>query len=495
MRAEAARLISRSARSIGLDVEQNLMDYNAGFQKVATDHDFDLTIIRFSGTAERLDPNVFLSKLYASSEYKPGSFNWTGLKDEKLDAFILKQQSEMDVEKRREIVFAAQKAAFDVHSRSVLVYPANTQAYRSDRVRNLVPGAGEGIGALWTDLSAEPIGGDGFIRTGATVELKSLNPVAVADNNEIFELRMIYDRLLQVGADGSIKMWAARDVKLRDPVTIDIQLRENMTFHDGKPVTAEDVKFSIDYHKRWNAPYYLEALSKVAGVTVTASHTLTLRLTEAYAPLYFNLLASIFIIPKHIWQTFPESVGVDDPLKWDNPTPVGSGPFKFDYWRRGAELRVSANTGHFNPPKNAGILRIVYGSHDALAAAIERNECDRTRYVIKPSLMDALSKVENCVGKAYPSHGVYDFSYNCVNTPFSDPALRRAFEHILPKEVIRSVLLSGYADIGGSIIAPSNEFWHNDDVKPLAEDVQAARGILSEAGYSWDGGGSLLMPR
>ncbi|MEZ5651088.1 MAG: hypothetical protein R3E87_11125 [Burkholderiaceae bacterium] len=56
-----------------------------------------------------------------------------------------------------------------------------------------------------------------------------------------------------------------------------------------------------------------------------------------------------------------------------------------------------------------GVIRTVY-SHDAMAAAIE--ECDRTRYILKPNLMEELNNVKGCVGKAYPAHGFYCLSYN-----------------------------------------------------------------------------------
>ena len=85
-----------------------------------------------------------------------------------------------------------------------------------------------------------------------------------------------------------------------------------------------------------------------------------------------NFFAQIFILPKHIWQDIPEKVDVDDVLNFANESPVGSGPFQFDYWDRGKEMKVSAFKDHFHAPKCAGIVRIAYGSHDAMAAAIER---------------------------------------------------------------------------------------------------------------------------
>ena len=101
-----------------------------------------------------------------------------------------------------------------------------------------------------------------------------------------------------------------------------------MRWHDGKPVTAEDVKFSFDYHKKWKAPFFLPALSNVVAVEVPSANTVRIRLENPSAPFVSTVLAGMFLIPKHIWESIPEKAGVDDPLKFANDKPVGSGPFK-----------------------------------------------------------------------------------------------------------------------------------------------------------------------
>jgi peptide/nickel transport system substrate-binding protein len=213
-----------------------------------------------------------------------------------------------------------------------------------------------------------------------------------------------------------------------------------------------------------------------------------IKLAESYAPFIPNLLGGMFLIPKHVWQDIPDKVDVSDPLNYPNEKPVGSGPFKLDYWDRGREFKVSAFKEHFNPPKCAGIIGIVYGSHDAVAAAIEKGECDRNRYILKPSLLLDLQKVKNVVAKGYPNHGFYNLGYHTRRPPLNDPAFRKAIAHVIPKELIIEAILSGLADPGGSVIAPANKFWHNPAVKPFPEDINKAKKILADAGYTWKKG-------
>jgi peptide/nickel transport system substrate-binding protein len=490
VRPEMGRLITQACKKIGWDVKLAAEDYNLGITKVFTELDFDMFIVRWTGRANRVDPETFTRMMF----HQKGNYNKWGYNNSTVNVLTDAQQVEMDVEKRRDLILSTQQMLFEDVAASPIIHPSMTNAYREDRLDGLVPQLGEGIGSLWTDLNVRVKSGDGYVKTGMTSALKNLNPISVADSNEFKELRMIYDRLIQVGPDGSIVPWAATSIKAMDSTTIDIKLRDGMKFHDGKPVTVEDVKFTFDYFLKWKAPFFISSLEKFKSINITGRNTIQIKLVAPHAPLMINFFAQIFIIPKHIWQDIPEKAGVDDVLNFPNENPIGSGAFRFDYWDRGKELKVSANKDHFNAPKCAGIVRVVYGSHDAMAAAIEAGECDRTRYILKPSLVQDLNKINGIVGKGYASHGMYGFMFNHLRGPFKDRAFRSALDMIIPRDVIREVVMSGYATNGGSVIAPANKFWHNSSLKARPYNVKKAREILQEAGYSWDGSGKLHYP-
>jgi peptide/nickel transport system substrate-binding protein len=495
VRPEAARIIAAAFTSLGWDVKANPIDYNQNVQKVIMEHDYDMWLVMLSGASLRIDPNIFIYKKHFSGEYKKGGWNWEGLNIPEIDALAQAQQKEMDVSKRKEIVYKAQELIKQNQSMSVLANVQMTNAYRSDRIKNVVPMMGEGIGSFWTDINMEVVKGDGYVRTGINSPLKNMNPVAAKDHLEFMELRMIYDRLFRIAPSGKAEPWAAESYKIVDPTTIDITLRKGMKFHDGKAVTADDIKFTLDYHTKWKAPFFVESLKHLDSVETTGEYGIRLKLKEPYAPFIPNLLGAIFILPKHIWQDIPDKVDVSDPLNYSNEKPIGSGPFKFDYWDRGRELKVSAFKEHFSAPKVDGIIRIVYGSHDAMAAAIEKGECDRTRYIMKPSLLMDMKKVKNVVAKGYPNHGFYTLSYHTRRPPLDDPAFRRAIDLVIPRELMIEAILSGFGAPGGSVIAPSNEFWHNPAIKASAEDFNKAKQILKDAGYWWDKKGKLHYPK
>ena len=490
VRPEMGRLISQACKKIGWNVTLAAEDYNMGIGKVFKEKDFDMFIVRWTGRANRIDPETFTAMMH----HRDGSYNKWGYDNSSVNDLCDAQRVEMDPDKRRTIVHQIQELIYQDAASSPIVYPSMTNAYREDRLTGLVPQVGEGVGSLWSDLNATVKKGDGYIRTGQTSPLKNLNPVSVTDSNEFKELRMIYDRLLQVGPDGALQPWAATSIKSPDSTTVDITIREGMKFHDGVPVTIEDIKFTFDYQKKWKAPFFISSLEKFESIQITGKNSLRIKLTEPHAPLMINFFAQIFILPKHIWKDIPDKAKIADVLNFANEKPIGSGPFKFEYWDRGKEIKVAANKDHFHAPKCAGIIRIAYGSHDAMAAAIEAGECDRTRYILKPALVQDLNKINGIVGKGFPSHGWYGFMFNHLRGPLQDPVFRTAIDHVVPRDVIKAVVMSGFAEKGGSVIAPANEFWHNSKLPARTSSIKKAREVLSAGGYSWDGNGKLLYP-
>ncbi|MBT4090673.1 MAG: methyltransferase, partial [Deltaproteobacteria bacterium] len=176
---------------------------------------------------------------------------------------------------------------------------------------------------------------------------------------------MIYDRLFRIGPNGDPVPWIATSYKVTKGNNIKLKIRKGMLWHDGKPLTAEDVKFTFDYFIKWKSPYFLKQLANIEKVSVDGKYAVTIKLKSPNAPFIQNVLGGVFIIPKHIWQDIPAKTDVSDALNYANDNPVGSGPFKFDHWNRGRELKVSAFKKHFKAPKVDGIIRVVYGSHDA----------------------------------------------------------------------------------------------------------------------------------
>ena len=114
--------------------------------------------------------------MHHGSQFKKGGFNRAGYANPKLDQLAIAQQAAMNMDKRREIVFQAQKVIANDQPDHVLVSPKMTNAYREDRLNRHVPQMGEGIGSFWSDINMTVISGNSYVVTGASSALKISTP-------------------------------------------------------------------------------------------------------------------------------------------------------------------------------------------------------------------------------------------------------------------------------------------------------------------------------
>jgi len=492
-RIEIARAIKKEWRKLGFETGIDVMAYAEGIRKVFREHDYDLFLVTFGAQDIRTDPDIFLMKLHGADERKKGGWNFAHYYNEEFEKLGQAQRREMDPEKRRQLVFKAQEIIYRDQPDTVILYPEDPQAFRTDNFTNWEWMIGEGTSSIWTDLNLKPAKRK-IRRAGTTTVANTINPLAATAWEEFTNLHRIYDRLLRIGKDGSPVLWAAKDLKVVDNTTIDITIREGMKFHDGEPVTAEDVKFSFDYYKKWKAPFWISALENLTEVKKLGDYKIRILLKEPSAPFRTHPLSTMFILPKHIWENIPSKTTVDDPLKWPNDNPIGSGPFKFKYWRRVTELAVERFDDHFNPPYIDGNVRVEFKNMEALTGALLTDQCDSTWWKVYPSYVDTLKKDKNIEVRGFPSHAILTMTYNCERPPFDDVRVRRALSLAVPRKFILKVIQRDFGQLGGSVIAPANKFWHNSEIKPYPEDPKKARKILEEAGYTWDDKGLIHYP-
>jgi peptide/nickel transport system substrate-binding protein len=300
---------------------------------------------------------------------------------------------------------------------------------------------------------------------------------------------------VQINRKGYPEKWAAEEIKEVSPTLIEVKIRSGMRFHDGKPVTAEDIRFSFDLFRTEKATRFYPFASVIKEVQVLDGLTVRFVLNEPYAPFLMNTLGVIPILPKHIWEGLPQKAGLSKIQDWPNNPPIGSGPFKLDYWRRGEEMKLTRNDAHFKKPHIEGIVKINYADVNGAAAGLERGENDMVSWNVGPVQAKRLAQLKNIKVVSVRSILVLGMDYNGSREPFNDPRVRRALAYAIPKSRIVEVLYEGRADVGQAVIAPVNDFWHNPRVEKFNLDMAKARKLLQEAGYVWDSQGKIYSPR
>lgn len=153
-------------------------------------------------------------------------------------------------------------------------------------------------------------------------------------------MSLLYDNLLWFGPDGSLIPWLASNYSVsEDGLAWTFTLRENATWHDGQPVTADDVAFTMDFiksnqHLRWTDP----VTAQVESVEVVDEHTAVFHLTAPTPGFALLIAADVPILPRHIWQGAT--------LTWGEPVnvpPIGSGPYRLVEHQTDVMYRMEAN--------------------------------------------------------------------------------------------------------------------------------------------------------
>lgn len=478
-RAQIGLMVAQEWRKLGFDVTATAMDYSQLQQVLAKEpQKFDAFIAGFTGNPERYDPDIMLRQPFICSSSKADVSNYFRYCNKNYDKLVEQQAGEIDVGKRRKLVTQAQQTLAKDAPAVALYHLRTLSAWNSRRFTADTPFTAEGSWYSWA-LEARPLTDDRTLKVGQTFDIGSANPFAVTDGGNSEYFKLLYDTLTRVTPTGETVPWAAKEWKYVNPTTVEVQLRTDLAFHDGGPVTASDIAYSYKIFKQGEgqAAEYKPFLDPIRSVEARGKYALSFNLSEPYAPLPTTAFSQIFILPQHVWKK------VNSRVDFDNTPLVGSGPFRWDYWRKGEEVSLKANPKHFAAPAVDGLLGVTYSNSDAVLRALVSQEIDIEETSLLPSQYKQLSKYRHLKRSAVPDIGVYYLGFNLSTGPFKNREVRKAMTYSIPYDRIVDTVFNGYAEPGQGFIAPANRKWHDQELKPPEYDVSTARKMLRDAGY------------
>jgi len=180
------------------------------------------------------------------------------------------------------------------------------------------------------------------LRVAITGDEGVLQPYAIGSGYPgWYIMTLIYDTLLIMDTNNQPKPWLAKQSLVSsDGMSYTLTLRNDVTWHDGKPFTAADVKFAFDYYKKYAvAPRWTTAVGTIGEVQVKDDTTVIVSLARPNPSFVLQVLADLPIIPKHIW----ESVTEPKTAKHN----IGTGPFKVAEYKPNELYRLSAHAEYF----------------------------------------------------------------------------------------------------------------------------------------------------
>jgi len=257
------------------------------------------------------------------------------------------------------------------------------------------------------------------------------------------------------------------------------KLKSGVTWHDGQPLTAEDVKFTMDAVLDPNVNASGRGVvSSIDSTEVVDDQTVKFVLKYPFASLPIMLGYNKPIVPKHLL----EGQDLNEPAEFLRK-PIGTGPFKFQEFVQGSHLAVEANPDYFEgAPLLDGIIFKIIPDGNARVAQVRSGEIDFT--VIEPAQIDALSGVDNVEIRYVPQVNYYFFAINHSSPKMQDVRVRQALVYAINRQAIVDQVLKGHGKVATGPINPLLGPYYNPDVPTYDYDPERAAALLEEAGWT-----------
>ena len=270
-----------------------------------------------------------------------------------------------------------------------------------------------------------------------------------------------------------------------DGLSVTLNLHKNATFHDGKPITSEDVAFSIMTIKK-NHPFKT-MMGPVDEVETPDPHTAIIRLSSPHPAILLALSQPLcHIIPKHVFGD-----GQDVKTHPMNMKPVGSGPFKFVEYKPGEHLILERYDNFFlgKPYLDRFIMKINKDAVNRLTS-LEQKEVSMDVYVGSPRDISRYKKLKHLtvepMGEAVGA--INWLAFNMKKKPLDNKKVRQAISYAIDRQFIVKRLHLGLSRRATGPIVPESPYY-DANVERYENNIGKANALLDEAGYPKKGDG------
>lgn len=310
-------------------------------------------------------------------------------------------------------------------------------------------------------------------------EPQTFDPFIPSDNGSIYAIEQVCDSLVEPDATGDglrpglAESWEISDDKL----VYTFKLRQ-VNFSNGKPMTADDVLFTLKKASADTAPvaFLFEPVKSVEAVDAS---TVRITLKRPYTPILSALsVYSAAIVSREAYEASPEGFG---------QKPVCVGPFVVSEYARGSHVLLTRNPSYWEngsdgqplpyvesvdmryvPDSNARVLGLKNGDFDAIA-------------IVPFNQAESLKSME---GVALEEAPIFRLDYVYLNhkaKPLDKKEIRLAMNHAADREAIMKVVFFGYGEIPNSYMPKVN--FHADGVEKIPYDIEKAKALVKAAGY------------
>lgn len=353
IRIRMAQLISGWAKEAGLLIKAAPTEHGTMIDKIVGQHDFDMCCWTY-GWYPPWDP---ISLLYHSSQDVPWGWNDPGIHNATWDALIDEMLSTSSLDELKNLIWTFQEWHMQLIPDFPLFERLMVDAYRADKTEGWLQQLGTGIFNTWSLLNVRAKGQafGGIIRIPVLKEPKTLSPCKITSGWDTTVIDLIYDTLIRLDLERNMIPWMAKSWKVtvfenNNTQLITFHLHNNITWHDGEPLTAADVKFTFEYYRDHEIPTFEPYVKPIYKIDTPDDYTVNIYLNTTSVIALYNLGVMCYILPEHLW------ANVTDPLEYEPEHPIGSGPFKYVEWVKGEYIKLVYNDNYFRLPPERKII-------------------------------------------------------------------------------------------------------------------------------------------
>ena len=351
---------------------------------------------------------------------------------------------------------------------------------------SILPHRGRGTAKRWRGLAptllaliaalilAQPALAKDSLTLGVQLEPPNLDPTsgAAAAIKEV-TFPTLYEGLVKLGPGGVVEPLLASGWSLSaDGLTYRFHLRQGVRFHDGAPFDAETVKFTLDRARSAGSTNSQKSrFAVIDQVSVIDPYTVDVRLKRRYGS-FLQVLGwgdSVMVSPGSV--------------ATDAVRPIGTGPFRFDAWRRGDSLSLIRNPDYWGRP--ARLARVSFkfiADPTAAMAALSAGDVDGFSAFPAPEAVSRLKADPRFTVKIGPSEAETLVALNNRRAPLNDVRVRQALAMAIDRRAIIDAAMFGYGQPIGSHYPPQNP-GYVDLTGLYPHDPAKARALLATAGY------------
>jgi peptide/nickel transport system substrate-binding protein len=344
------------------------------------------------------------------------------------------------------------------------------------------------IGIIFAQLTSKPA--DAAKEEGGTFRWgfappDSLNPFVAVNEASLILQHLNYESLVDYNSKFEyVPYLATKWEKSEDGLEWTFHLTDKSKWQDDQPLTAKDVKFTVEYIKKNKLGQFYSYVSNIKTVETPDAKTVVLTFDKPSALVLYNM-RNLKILPEHIWSKLSGEEALTVP---NNPV-IGSGPFKFIEWKKGQYVKMEAVKNYWRGRAKIDTLILREITNDEVGVnALKAGELDGIRNV-PPNLIPVLKKDPNIKVEQQKSFWFNELIINghlkgsMGNPLLKDPKVRLAIAHAIDKKSLVDTIYNGMAQTGSTIIAPSNTKWVNSNIQQFDFNLEKAKQILQDAGY------------